>query len=231
MFKRLVVFVLAMLCFCQVASASTVGKPAKDIYVVDNANMLSADTKDKLLSASNDLYDSTGAQFDIVTVNSLDGVSIEEFSNDLFNEWGIGNKDTNNGVLILVSKEDRKFRIEVGSGLEGTLTDAYCHNELNVLKDSFVKGNYDDGVLTVSNDICYSIANGDADTETHKGLTPIEKTVIIIVIIILLIIVLVYFGSGGSGSSYISGGSSYSSGSSSSFGGGFSDGGGCSGDW
>ena len=226
--KKLFVFMLAMLCFCQVAFADEISNPAPqtDIYLNDGANMLSADAKDQLLTASKDLHEQTGAQFVIVTVPSLNGQSIEEYSNDLFNNWGIGDKDRNNGVLLLISKDDKKFRIEVGSGLEGTLTDAYCHNELSILKDNFKKGDFDTGVLTVSKDICASVSSGEEITSNSHKLTEMQKEILLVVVILLIIIILFMFSSGGS-----SGSGSSSSGSSSSFGGGSSDGGGCSGGW
>ena len=59
----------------------------------------------------------------VVTVNSLDGDAIEDYANKLFRQYGIGDSKKNNGVLILLSIQDRKCRIEVGYGLEGTLTD------------------------------------------------------------------------------------------------------------
>lgn len=233
--KKLFVFMLAMLCFCQVAFADEISNPAPqtDIYLNDGANMLSADAKDQLLTASKDLHEQTGAQFVIVTVPSLNGQSIEEYSNDLFNNWGIGDKDKNNGVLLLISKDDKKFRIEVGSGLEGTLTDAYCNNELSILKDNFKKGDFDTGVLTVSKDICSSVSSGEEVTSNSHKLTEMQKEILLVVVILLIIIILFMFSSSGSSSSggFYGGSSSSSSGSSSSFGGGSSDGGGCSGGW
>ena len=241
--KKLFVFMLAMLCFCQVAFADEISNPAPqtDIYLNDGANMLSADAKDQLLTASKDLHEQTGTQFVIVTVPSLNGQSIEEYSNDLFNNWGIGDKDRNNGVLLLISKDDKKFRIEVGSGLEGTLTDAYCNNELSILKDNFKKGDFDTGVLTVSKDICSSISSGEEVTSNSHKLTEMQKEILLVVVILLIIIIILFmFSSGGSSSSgsSSSGGfycgsssSGSSSSSSSSFGGGSSDGGGCSGGW
>lgn len=231
MLKKLIVFTLSILCMCQVAFANELSAPQTDIYLVDSAGMFSADTKDKLLSTSKDLYNNTGAQFVIVTVSNLNGESIEEYSNDLFNNWGIGNKDTNNGVLLLISKEDRKFRIEAGSGLEGTLTDAYCHNELKILKDYFSKDDYDNGVLAVSNGICSSITNDEPVSNNENMLTTTQKELIVFVIILFIIILLIFISCGGGGGfiffDSFGGGSS----SGSSFGGGSSDGGGCSGDW
>ena len=236
--KKLFVFMLVMLCFCQVAFADEISNPAHqtDIYLADGAGMLSADAKDQLLTASKDLHEQTGAQFVIVTVPSLNGQSIEEYSNDLFNNWGIGDKDKNNGVLLLISKDDKKFRIEVGSGLEGTLTDAYCHNELNILKDNFKKGDFDTGVLTVSKDICSSVSSGEEVTSNSHKLTEMQKgillvAVILLIIIIIIIILFMFSSGGGSSSGSSSGPGSSSSSGSSSFGGGSSDGGGCSGGW
>ena len=65
----------------------------------------------------------TGAQIVVVTVQNLEGQSLEEYATELFRNYGIGDKEKNNGVLLLCAYEERQFRIEVGYGLEGTLTD------------------------------------------------------------------------------------------------------------
>ena len=70
-----------------------------------------------------DVYKRQGAQIVVVTVQSLGGQSIEEYATELFRKFGIGDKEKNNGVLLLCSTGDRLFRIEVGYGLEGRLTD------------------------------------------------------------------------------------------------------------
>ncbi|MGQ7398861.1 TPM domain-containing protein, partial [Streptococcus suis] len=69
------------------------------------------------------LDDSTSNQIAVVLIKSLDGYEVAEYANKLFREWGIGNKKTNNGVLILASIDDRKVWIEVGYGLEGVIPD------------------------------------------------------------------------------------------------------------
>jgi uncharacterized protein len=66
----------------------------------------------------------SGIQVVVATVNSLGGDEIEPYANALFRAWGLGEKSKNNGVLLLVAPKERKARIEVGYGLEGTLTDA-----------------------------------------------------------------------------------------------------------
>jgi uncharacterized protein len=67
----------------------------------------------------------------------------------LFRSWGIGDKNKNNGVLLLISKNDKKTRIEVGYGLEGTITDSISGRELNILSQYFKKGHYSEGTLIV----------------------------------------------------------------------------------
>ena len=124
MIKKIVLIIATVLCMCSVAFAEVPDKPTHDIYVVDNANMLDNSTKSDILNKGKELEENTGAQFVVVTINSLDGQDIESYSNDLFNSWGIGSKDNNNGVLLVVAKNDHKYRLEIGSGLEGTLTDS-----------------------------------------------------------------------------------------------------------
>lgn len=85
--------------------------------------MLSAETEEYIVSTGRELASKTGAQIVVVTIPSLDGIPLEEYATDLFREWGIGDKDKNNGILLLCAVEDRKFRVEVGYGLEGDLPD------------------------------------------------------------------------------------------------------------
>ena len=109
MIKKIVLTIATVLCMCSVAFAEVPDKPTHDIYVVDNANMLDNSTKSDILNKGKELEENTGAQFVVVTINSLDGQDIESYSNDLFNSWGIGNKDNNNGVLLVVAKNDQNL--------------------------------------------------------------------------------------------------------------------------
>ena len=92
--------------------------------VVDQANVIPAQNRTALESKLKDLEDKSGTQLVVATVASLQGTDIETFANELFRSWKLGEAKKNNGVLLLVAPNQRKVRIEVGYGLEGTLTDA-----------------------------------------------------------------------------------------------------------
>lgn len=94
--------------------------------VHDFANLLPAADRQALESLAQDVEQRTTAQFAIVTVVSLESKTVEKYANTLFNEWGIGRRDVNNGVLLLVAPNEHKVRIEVGRGLENLLTDSLC---------------------------------------------------------------------------------------------------------
>ncbi len=93
-------------------------------YVNDNAGVLTESQEKNILASAKDLAGKTKAQIVVLTVKSLDGKPIEEYALDIARDWGIGDKDEDNGVLILLSTGDREVRVEVGLGLEGCLPDA-----------------------------------------------------------------------------------------------------------
>ena len=97
--------------------------PTKEFYVNDYANILSEKTKNYILEKSVALQKATKAQIVVVTIPSLYGENLEEYATELFRKFGIGDKEENNGLLLLLTLEERQFRIEVGYGLEGVLPD------------------------------------------------------------------------------------------------------------
>ena len=113
---------LAMLCL-PAAAKTEYPKPTTDFFVNDFAGCLSSDDAAYMQSLGEALYKATKAQVVVVTVESLDGESIEDYAIGLGREWGIGDEETDSGVLLLLSSGDREVRIEVGYGLEGRLTD------------------------------------------------------------------------------------------------------------
>ena len=149
----------------------------------------------------------------------------------MFNSWGIGNKDNNNGVLLVVAKNDHKYRLEIGSGLEGTLTDSLCYDLLSRdIKPKFKDSKYNEGVSTLYSDVSETIGTGEApqkkDNSVEHALLLLLLMLIILVSTAVFTILKLIFDDSGSGRG---GGGSYNGGSS--FGGGCSCGGGCSGGW
>ena len=92
--------------------------------VVDQANVMTPESRNELETKLKDLEDKSGIQLVVATVKSLQGGDIETYANELFRTWKLGQAQKNNGVLLLIAPNEHKVRIEVGYGLEGTLTDA-----------------------------------------------------------------------------------------------------------
>ena len=120
-----VVFLLAAVVVVALASpTAALDVPPLTGRIVDHAHLLPAD-RAASLSAELAAHEArTGNQVALLTLPSLEGEPLEEFSHRVATTWNLGRKGTDNGVLILVVPGDRKVRIEVGYGLEGTLTDA-----------------------------------------------------------------------------------------------------------
>lgn len=121
--------------------------PTGSIYVQDYAGVLKAETKNKINKLGTKIAEKTKAQVVVVTLNSLKGEPIQDYSLAMLRQWKIGDKALNNGVLLLVSVGDRQSRIEVGYGLEGALNDA----KVGQIQDEYLipyleRGDYDQGI-------------------------------------------------------------------------------------
>ena len=129
MVRRLAFMLVAWMClaggaFAQAPAVTSLTFPALTGRVVDGGNLLSAADRTALTADLADLEAKTTDQLVIVTLSSLQGTTIEDYGYQLGRRWKIGQKDKDSGVLLIVAAAERKVRIEVGYGLEGTLTDA-----------------------------------------------------------------------------------------------------------
>lgn len=130
---RTSLFVTACLIFgASLAAAQTF--PAPLGRVSDFADVIDPATEAAIDQQIDQLEQKTSSEIAVATVRSLDGMSVEEYANKLFKAWGIGQKKTDNGVLVLVAIDDRKMKIEVGYGLEGVLPDGLAGE---VIRDQF----------------------------------------------------------------------------------------------
>jgi uncharacterized protein len=119
-----------------------------DSPVLDLADVFP--TKDEALLAQRlaKFYHATGNALVVVTVTSLDGRTIDDYANVLYTKWGIGDAKTSRGVLILLAPGDRQARIEVGCGLESTVTDGFAADVMhNTMVPQYKQGRYEAGTL------------------------------------------------------------------------------------
>jgi len=145
-------FLLAALVFCSGVAAQAPGSGAMQLpelsgRVVDQAEMVGTQTEARLTQMLAAHEQATGEQVVVVTVPDLQGRSIEEFGVELGRAWGIGEADEDTGALLIVARDDRKIRIEVGYGLEGRLTDAQSAAIINsIITPAFRAGNFEQGI-------------------------------------------------------------------------------------
>jgi len=116
--------------------------------VNDRANLISRKMEKSLEHSLAQFRKKGGAHIAILTVDDLQGEEIEQASIAVTDKWKIGNKDSDNGVLIMLAKKERKVRIEVGQGLEGALPDAYAKRIIdNAMLPLFRQGDFSKGIL------------------------------------------------------------------------------------
>jgi uncharacterized protein len=224
-------------------------KPAN--YVNDFAGVLNPSTVAQLNSICQQIDEKAHAQIAVVTIKSLDGSDIESYAVALFKQWGIGSKSTDHGVLILLATQDRKYRVEVGYGLEPILPDGkvggFGREAVPLLKQN----DYDGAVALLTMRVADVIAQDAgiqltgarprAPTERQEPEKGMSILGIIVLVVIFLILVSTRFGRlllfsmllGGRGGGGYSGGGGVGGGGGGfgGFGGGSSGGGGASGSW
>ncbi len=146
--------------------------PSKSTALVnDYTNTLSAEQQSALSQKLLAYNDSTSTQVCIVIVNSIDGDEISHYANTLAESWGIGQKDRDNGILLLVALADRKVTIQTGYGMEGVLPDAICKRIIEKeIKPAFKQGDYYTGIDLASSAI-FKFAAGEytAGNYAKKG--------------------------------------------------------------
>ena len=165
---------LALIVACVLAAAAALAQssltfPELTGRVVDQADILDATARAKLEKLSADLEAKSTDQLVVVTLKSLQGTSIEDYGYQLGRKWQIGQKDKNNGVLLIVAPNDRKVRIEVGYGLEGTLTDAISSFIVQqAILPRFRSGDFAGGITRGAEDIV-NVLTGDAEEYKERA--------------------------------------------------------------
>ena len=216
--------------------------PALTGRVVDNAGLLSAPERQRLTRLLEEHEAQTTNQVVIVTLESLQGYVIEDFGYQLGRHWGIGQKGKDNGVLLIVASTERKVRIEVGYGLEGTLTDALSRDIIDTrILPAFRSNNYERGIARGATGILAVLGGTYQPVKRISGGGQSNNFMLLVLLPLLLIFGVIGilglfardesstggsgFFSGGGGGGFSGGGGGFSGG-----GGGFG-GGGASGGW
>jgi uncharacterized protein len=152
-----------------VAFAIAAPLPTLTGRVVDNAHMIDPATKADIERKLADYEKKSSDQIVVATVDSLDGEAIEPYANRLFRAWHLGQAGENNGILLLVAKNDRKMRIEVGYGLEGTLTDLHSNLIIEGMVPAFRKGDFSGGISHAVDDIIAVLSGNAAEVEARAA--------------------------------------------------------------
>ena len=230
---------------CSVAQIDKVipSQPNPPKLVNDFTNTLTNEQRAALEEKLKYYNDSTSNQLAVVIIPTTGDYSVEEVGLEILRRWGVGNKDKNNGIVLLIAKDDRKIRIEVGYGLEGAVPDITAKSIIdNDLTPNFREGNYYRGIDRATEDIIKAAAG---EYKAPAGYKSRRRGIGFSSIIFLIIILFILFSGGGRGGGFgagwiigsmMSGGgrggwSGGGGGGFGGFGGGSGGGGGASGGW
>jgi uncharacterized protein len=159
--RRTFLLITLFLCLIGVSVSHAAAVPERPVkYVVDLAGIVDDATENRLNGYLQQLEQKTTAQLVVLTIGSLEGESIDDFSIKIAHDkWKLGQKGKDNGVLLVISVKDRKYRIEVGYGLEGVLPDSLVGSlGRNLLVPFLRKGDYSNGIFAVAVAIANEIA-------------------------------------------------------------------------
>lgn len=212
--SALLVAILFCLVFCGCENEIKELKPTEQFYVNDFANVIDSEKETALLNKAIALDKATTAQVVVVTVDSLNGETPEEFALNLGRAWGVGNKEKNNGIVVLLAVEEREIRIEIGYGLEGDLPDSKTGRIIDYYGLEYLKNDdFSAGLYNVTSALINEvyIAYGQTPEESYVAIENLPQTndlkkngskiIISWIILIVLVVIISLFGSrrGGGG--------------------------------
>ncbi|TAF65580.1 MAG: hypothetical protein EAZ55_08450 [Cytophagales bacterium] len=189
-----------ILCFFMIVEGTKAqnfpAKPEPAIFVNDYVGVLENNDKNYLEKTLREYDKTTSTQIAIVIVRSLEGVTIAEYANELFRKWGIGQKNKDNGILILIVTEDRAVRIELGYGVEAYITDT---DAANIVKTQMIphlkERKYGEALQKATETLIKQLQSADfrANTEPTKAWYNSYRVIIIFAVLIVAVIFLLTF--------------------------------------
>lgn len=210
-FLHRILLILFLLVFGLSTIAYALPKATREFYVADYANLLEQDTKD-FITGVNLQYEKMPEkpQVVVLTVDNLEGQDVISYGNQVFRQWEIGNKQYDNGVLILLALEEQQIRVEVGYGLEGILPDGQIGRILDMNTQSLSRGDYNTGLKGVF----YAIANEINQEYQYDGLLdnydeiirqiPVsspsrKRSTSEMILMVMVLLIFLFLGGGGRG--------------------------------
>jgi uncharacterized protein len=194
-----VLLALMVLPVTTVLAQSAPAFPELSGRVVDKAEILSPSTESQITQMLQAHEQATTEQVVVVTVPDLQGYAIEDFGYQLGRHWGIGQKDDDNGALLIIAEQERKIRIEVGYGLEGRLTDAASATIINqIITPAFKQGLFEQGVLDGAAALVQVLGGEPLAVPVQTPGVGQEKPELSLVSLLFLIIMAVIYFVGGS---------------------------------
>ena len=169
--KRFMALLLALaLMLGACALADVPDKPAAFAYAYDlGADVLDESDIAAITRYGQALEDATGVQAIAVAVDFLDGEDPADYATDLINTWGVGQKDEDNGVVVLLARGDRRIQIGTGTGIDRVLTGSKCGELIDKNIDYFVNNDFDAGLVALYQDVCSYIARAKGKTLALNG--------------------------------------------------------------
>ncbi|MEQ1718292.1 MAG: TPM domain-containing protein, partial [Hyphomicrobium sp.] len=190
--KAVAAAALAIIALVVIAAAlAAANYPALTGQIVDNANLLKPEDRAAILTELQSLEGTSTDQVAIVTVPSLDGLAIEDYGIGLARQWQIGQKNKDNGILLIVAPNERKVRIEVGRRLEPVMTDTMSKIIIeNAMLPKFRRGDFSGGIRDGVRDI-KAVLLGDAEAVKERargGRTPQDDPTLLIHLLLFALI-------------------------------------------
>jgi uncharacterized protein len=174
--------------------------PPPTRWFTDTANLVSPTDADLLNRKLSDFEQSSGAQFLVYTFPSIQGDAPEDFAIRCARQWGVGQKKYNNGLILFVFAEDHKARVEVGYGLEGTITDVFSSRVIReFIAPAFQQGKYGEGLNAAADAIMQKIRTGEEPVaplqprgsgQTSSGRGEIGPQAVIFILVIVFFVIL-----------------------------------------
>lgn len=234
--SRWVCLALALVLCLSGVFAAFPSKPANG-YVADVANVLSSDTVSHIITKNESLTAGTGGAIVVVTVDFLDGKDIDDYATELFNTWGIGDADRDNGLLILLAIGEDNYYTLQGSGLQSVLPASTLADYNNTyLEEDFASGDYDSGVRKLFDaylqwfEVYYAgqsdyngqtnlatqpdLQSGEMVEHTYSGFDVVFRILGFVMAVVVIVVIIAVFGSlfggrGGGGPVFFVGGPRY----------------------